>query len=74
MKVDDKKPLVYIEVGEEGEVYCVIGYMRNKELHSQKYNIYKSDDAYESYRTFDVFDFKKIIEEFKGALKWVIEK
>lgn len=74
VKVSEKKPLVYIEVGDDGVVYCVIGNMREKPL-PEKYNQrYKSDDAYESYRTFDVFDFKKIIEEFKGALKWVIEK
>ena len=73
VKVDDKKPLVYIEVGEEGEVYCVIGYMRNKEL-PQKYNKYNSDDEYESYITFNDFNFKEIIKEFKDALDWVIKK
>ncbi len=73
VKVDDKKPLVYIEVGEEGEVYCVIGYMRNKKLHP-KYNRYKSDDEYESYRTFNDFNFKEIFKEFKNALEWVIRR
>ena len=74
VKVSEKKPLVYIEVGDDGVVYCVIGNMREKPLLNKYNQRYKSDDAYESYRTFDVFNFKEIIEEFKGALKWVIEK